>query len=192
MIDLLFKRLLPLALAVMLTGCAADGGGPTQQALDFRTALMDSRGCTFTADLTADVGGRVYQFTLDCAATVGGPATLTVTAPASIAGITARVDQTGAALTFDGTALALGTLADGETAPLLAAWLLPNAWTSDYIDAAGADGDLERIAYLHGYGDEALTIDAWLDEQNIPVRCEISYDGVRCLTAEISGFTMQS
>ena len=54
---MLFKRLLPLALAVMLTGCAADGGGPTQQALDFRTALMDSGGCTFTADLTADVGG---------------------------------------------------------------------------------------------------------------------------------------
>lgn len=192
MIDLQLKRLLPLVLALSLTGCAADSGGPTQQALDFRTALMEAGGCAFTADLTADVGGRVYQFTLDCQAAVGGPATLTVTAPDTIAGITAQVDESGAQLTFDGTALSLGTLADGKTAPLLAAWLLPNAWTGDYIDCAGSDGDLERVTYLHGYGDEALTIDAWLDGDNTPVRCEISHDGVRCLTAEISGFTMQS
>ena len=83
------------------------------------------------------------------------------------------MDQTGAALTFDGTALALGD--PGRQGRPRRCWrpgCLPNAWTSDYIDAAGADGDLERVTYLHGYGDEALTIDAWLDEQSIPVRCE--------------------
>lgn len=191
MIGLSCKRLLPLVLALALTGCAKTEG-PTQRALDFRTALMEAGGCAFTADVTADVGGRVYQFTLDCAAAANGPTTLTVTAPDSIAGITAQVTDDGAALTFDGASLSLGTLADGTTAPLLLPWLLHNGWVGDYISAAGPDGDLERVTYLHGYGDEALTIDTWLDESGVPVRCEVSCGGVRCLTAEISDFTMQS
>ena len=33
-------------------------------------------------------------------------------------------------------------------------------------------------------------VDTWLDEQNLPVRCEVSYDGAKCLSADISDFAL--
>lgn len=187
---LCFKRLLPFSLAaLLLAGCAGTGGAPTQKALDFRTALMEAGGCAFTAAVCADVGGRVYQFTLESEVPADGPARIAVTAPEEIAGITAEISQDGAQLSFDGAALDFGALADG-TAPLTLPWLLGESWTGDYIAAAGADGALERVTYLHGYDDGTLTVDTWLDDQNLPVRCEVSYEGAKCLSAEISDFAL--
>ena len=102
------KRLLPLLLAVLLTGCAAKERTLSQKALDLRTGLMEAGGCTFTAAVTADLGGRVYPFTLDCAVDLQGETTLTVVEPEAIQGITASVSQDGATVEFDGAALDFG------------------------------------------------------------------------------------
>lgn len=182
------KRLLPLLLAVLLTGCAAKERTLSQKALDLRTGLMEAGGCTFTAAVTADLGGRVYPFTLDCAVDLQGETTLTVVEPEAIQGITASVSQDGATVEFDGAALDFGALAGGNLAPMTFPWHLGQCLQSGYISAAGQDGALEKVTYLVGYGEEAMTFEIWLDEGGLPVHCEVLYDGARCLTADITGF----
>lgn len=184
------KTLISLALAVLLTGCAAQERTVGQQALTLRTNLMEAGGCTFTAAITADYGGHVYPFTLACQVKTAGDTTLTVMEPETIAGISATVSQDDATVEFDGASLDFGTLADGHAAPLTFPWQLAESWVSAYISASGADGELEKVTYLVGYGDEALTVETWLSPEGLPVRGELLYDGVRCLTAEITEFQL--
>lgn len=183
------RKLLPVILALfLLTGCKADKA-PTQRALDFRTALMEAGGCSFTAAICADYDQRVYDFTVTCDYTTGGSAVITVTEPEEIAGISATVSSENARLEFDGLELDFGQMADGLISPMEAGWLLGQCWTGAYIDCAGADGDLERITYLDGYREKELTVDTWLSDENTPICGEITYEGVRRLKLDITDFT---
>lgn len=175
-----------------LTGCGGKNREPAQKALDLRTALLDAGGCEFTADVEADFGDRVYSFSVFCNYTAGEKAVISVTKPEEIAGITATVSDSGAKVDFDGIALDFGTLAGGRTSAMEAPWLLGKCWSGAYISSAGADGELQRITYLEGYGEGELTVDTWLDSAGSPVRGEIAYDGVRCLTLDISQFQLKT
>lgn len=178
-------------LLALLTGCAGtETAQPSQKALNFRTALMDAGGCSFTAEVAADYGSRVYTFTLDCDYTVDGEAHLTVTSPETISGISATVSADGAQVEFDGASLDFGQMANGYVAPMAVPWLLGNCWLREYISNAGSDGELERITYLQGYNEAELTLDTWLDADGTPVRCEVSWDGTRCLTVTLSDFQL--
>ncbi len=186
------KKLIPFALSLaLLSGCAGtETAKPSQKALDFRTALMEAGGCSFTAEVTADYGTRVYDFTLDCDYTVDAEAHLTVTSPENISGIEATVSADGGQVEFDGASLDFGRMANGYVAPMSIPWLLGSCWLKGYISSAGADGELERITYLQGYNEAELTLDTWLDSNEIPIRCEVSWDGTRCLTVALSNFQL--
>lgn len=177
------------AALLLLCGCGS-GNDAMQQALDFRTNLLSASGCTFSCDVTADVGGAVYEFSMDCAYS-DGQGSFTVTAPESIAGIGATVDDDGATLHFDDVALTLGEMAEGRLAPLGVPWLLGSAWQSDYISAAGTENGLCRVTILKGYDDDEITVDTYLAE-GVPVCAEASVGGKRVLTVEISDFAWDS
>lgn len=187
-----FKKFAPLALLLaFLTGCAGtETAKPSQEALHFRTALMEAGGCRFTAAVTADYGARVYDFTLDCDYAVDGEAHLTVVQPENIAGITAAVSGNGAQVQFDGAELDFGALANGYVAPMALPWLLGSCWVGEYISCAGPDGDYERVSYLKGYDGAELTLDTWLDPSGVPVRSEVTWNGTRCLTVTITNFQL--
>lgn len=159
-----------------------------QQAVDFRTSLMSAEGCVFQAEVSVDFGNKVYGFTLQCDYTPDDKATLTVTAPEMISGITATISADGAKVAFDGTELDFGRLANGRVAPMALPWLLGRAWSSEYISSAGKDGENILVTCLMGYGDEEITVETWLNEKSIPIRCDISCDGMRCLAVTISEF----
>lgn len=169
-----------------LSGCGKSEG-PTQKALDFRTALMQEEGCSFTADITADYGDKLYVFSVSAECS-GDETKITVLSPDSIAGIVATVSADGAKLSFEDTCLDFGKLANGYVSPVSAPWLLHRCWIGEYIAYAGADGDLERITYLKGYNKQEVTLDTWLSADGVPVHAEVLYDGVRCLTIEIKDF----
>ena len=186
---MLWRKLLCAILSLLLlTGCST-GSKPTQKALDFRTALMEAGGCSFTADIMADYDQRVYNFTVTCDYKTTGSAVITVTAPEEIAGISATVSADTATLEFDGLELEFGQMANGLISPMEASRLLAQCWLSAYIDSAGADGDLERITYLDGYREKELTVDTWLNKDQKPVHGEITYEGVRRLKLDITDFT---
>lgn len=185
------KRILWLSVlfCLCLTACNRNSVDRSmQQAIDFRTALMSAGGCAFQADVSADFGEKVYDFTVQCRYMQDEKAVLTVTKPEIIAGIEATVSADGARITFDGTELDFGHLANGRVAPMAVPWLLGRAWSSEYIHAAGKDGETVVVTYLMGYNEDEITIETWFDAAGTPVRCDISHDRQRCLAITISDF----
>lgn len=180
------KGLIYLFLLILLSGCAK-AEKPTQKALDFRTELMRSEGCSFVADITADYGDKIYEFSVQVQYDME-KTKLTVLSPEEISGIAATVSENGSKLSFDGTELDFGKLANGYVSPISAPWLLGQCWTAEYISGAGADGQYERITYLKGYNDRELTVNTWLNAEGIPIRAEVLHEGQRCLNIEIRDF----
>ena len=180
------KLLVILMTMLLLCGCEKKTDASMQQALDFRSALMAAGGCTFSADFTADYGDEIVRFSADCACGKDG-VTMTVTAPETLRGICAAVDDADARVIFDETEIALDLMA-GRLAPLSAPYLLYAAWTEDYLQFTGREDGQLRITVLHGYNDEELTVDTWLGAEKIPLRSEIAADGETLIFAEITAF----
>ena len=184
-----FALLLTL-ISIFLTGCAAKS--PAQQPLTFRTALLEAGGCSFTAAVTADYGETTTDFTLDASFAPETGASLTVTAPETIAGITAHVKDSTADVSFDNTQLGLGSLANGRFAPLAAPYVLGQSWAGAYIDSTGTEDGLLRATYRLGYDKQELVVDTWFTEEPFtPQYAEISADGRMVLSIRISNFAMQ-
>ena len=166
---------------------------PAQPPLTFRTALLQSGGCSFTAAITADYGESAASFTLDCVFSPEAGASVTVTEPESIAGIQAQVKDTAASVSYDGMQLGLGSLANGNLAPLAAPYVLGQCWAGEYIDATGTEDGLLRTTYRMGYEEKELVVDTWFSQEPLtPVRAEISFEGRMVLRADISAFSMKS
>lgn len=182
------KRWFSLVLCLlMLSGCGKESGD-REQAISFRTALMEAGGCSFSSVICADYGDRVYEFGVQCHFTVEDGAVLTVTSPEEIAGITAQVSEEGAGLSFEDVQLEFGQMANGHVAPMALPWLLGSGWTGAYLESAVEDGEYLRVTFLMGYEEDQITLVTWLDENSLPVQCEVIYDGSRCLTAAIDEF----
>lgn len=64
---------------MLLSACSAKR--PAQPPLTFRTALLQSGGCSFSAAITADYGESDASFTLDCVFSPETGASVTVTEP---------------------------------------------------------------------------------------------------------------
>ena len=80
-------------------------------------------------DVTAEVGDKVFDFTLDAQWRREGETVLAITAPELLAGITARTAQGETVLEYDGAGVSLGLL-DGEG--LTAVSALP--WLMEQVD----------------------------------------------------------
>jgi len=184
------KFLFPMLLLLVVSGCQKQSS-PTQKALDFRTALMEAGGCSYTAVIGADYGERAYSFSVACTYDTDGTAKMTVLQPEEIAGITAAVSGDGAVVEFQDVALDFGVMADGTVSPMEVCHLLGRCWTGAYIASAGSDGDLERISYLHGYEAEELAVDTWLNAEGAPVYAEVMFENVRCLSVQLTEFRFE-
>ena len=124
--------------------------------------MMTMTSCAAQAVVTADYGQRVYRYELS-AAVNGEEALLTLTAPETVAGLTARIEEDEGWLEYDGAILETGELAPGGLTPMGAIPALLETARSGYLDAAT----------------HAL------------VRGEISQDGVCVLQCEFSQFTKE-
>lgn len=162
-----------------------------QQALNFRSALLAARSCSFDADVQVHYGEELFSFGLACAYETDGIAELTVTSPQTIKGIRAKIGKDGASFEFDDMAIALAPLANGNLAPMEFPRLLGTCWAKEYIRAAGTDGERFRVTYLSGYDDQELTVDVWFGLASCePEYCEVSYNGEMLLSANITDFSM--
>lgn len=181
------KRILPIALVLILLTACSETRNRIDRAMALRAELLRSP-CSFTAEITADYGDKVYSFTLDCAGDEQGNVTFSVTEPESIRGITGTVTGEGGFLTFDEAALQFAMMADGQVTPVSAPWLLLKTLRGGYLTSAGEDGELLRVTIDDSYEDDALQLDIWLDSGDLPVRAEVLYGGTRILTVEIKDF----
>lgn len=176
---------LVVVLIFIPTGCSAKGT-PMQDAIIFRTKLMETGSCSFTAEITANYEDRQYGFTMACSYEAE-QTVLEVLAPENIAGITAYVKENDTRLQFDGTELTFGAMANGNISPVSSPWLLTQCWVGEYIAFAAKEEETERITYLRGYDEEELTVDTWFSE-GVPVYAEVSWDNYKYISIRILDF----
>ena len=186
-----------LLCALMMTLLAGCGSGMVSEAEELALAIrgeylaMDS--CAIQASVTADYGQRVYQYEL--AAAVNGEETiLTLSAPETVAGLTAHVTGEDSRLEFDGVSVETGPLDGNGLTPVSALPALLETARSGYIVACAMeeDGKLLRVdcgdpTASPGSGTETVL---WFDAAtHALVKGEVSVDGFRAVLCEINEFT---
>lgn len=184
------KRVLTVLLLLLtLTGCANDNS-EIDRAIVLRDAILKGSGCSFEAWITADYGEKIYSFGMNCRADETGTVTFEVTDPETISGITGTVSEEGGKLTFDDKALFFELLADGQITPVSAPWLFIKSLQSGYIKAAGQAGEGLCIQIDDNYADDALQLEILTDENDMPVRAELLWEGRRIVSVDVENFTI--
>lgn len=182
------KRILCMLLvALLLTGCSG-GSDEMDRAMTMRAKLL-AQSVSFDAAVTADYGDAVHTFAMACRSDTQGNVTFTVTQPETIAGITGSISAVGGKLTFDDQALSFALLADGQLSPVSGPWILMRALRSGYLTSCGTEGENLRLSVDDSYADDALHLDVWLGEGDLPIRGEILWKGRRLLSVEVKSFT---
>ena len=178
-----------IAVLVLLSGCSAEPE-ELRQGMELRGNMLQAEQFCFQAEITADYGEQVHCFSMDCTADAQGNVCFTVTEPDSISGISGQIAQEGGTLRFDDTLLCFELLTDDQLSPVAAPWILVRVLRSGYLRAACKEEERVRLTIDDSYEEDALTVDVWLDEQALPERGEILYDGRRILTLKLAGVSI--
>ena len=135
------KCLVCVLMIILLTGCgAAEGSEAEELALTIRGEYLAIDSCAVQAAITADYGQRVYQY--EMAAAVNGDETvLTLSAPETVAGLTARITGEDGLLEFDGVAVETGPLDGQGLTPVSALPALLEEARSGYMTAGALEED---------------------------------------------------
>ena len=181
------KRFFALVLLLFfLAGCAPETNS-MDRAMALRSKILASALC-FEAQITADFGRQTYTFTVDCNFEKQGKLTFKIISPESIAGISGVMDASGGALTFDGQALSFPLLADGQVSPVSGPWVLMCALRSGYLTSCSAEAGQMRLSIDDSYEKDALHLDIWLDQEDLPKQAEIFWRGRRVLSVTVTNF----
>jgi len=167
---------------LVLTGCAASDRGEMNRVLALRGKLLKAAAWGFQAEMTADFGEKTVSFSMNCTADDKGNVAFTVAAPETISGITGEISAQGGKLTFDGTALDFGLLADGRLSPVSGSWVLTQALRGGSITGVGERDGRLVLNVNDSYADDALTLDVTLDGNDLPAQAEIFCQGKRILS----------
>lgn len=173
-----------LVLVCFLSGCSGEGK-ELERGMALRSRLLKASSCSFDAEVTADYGDKLYTFSLGCQADSDGDVAFTVMEPDTISGISGTVSGDGGRLTFEDTALYFELLADDQVTPVSAPWILMKTLRSGCLTSAGLEEGLLRLSIDDSYEDDALHLDIWLDENDLPRRAEVLYDGRRILSLDV-------
>ena len=189
------KLLLCVLMMTLLTGCGTAKVSEAEElALTIRGEYLAMENCAVQAAITADYGQRVYQY--EMAVAVSGEETvLTLSAPETVAGLTARLTGEENLLEFDGVSVETGPLDESGLTPVSAIPVLLEAAKSGYITACALeeDGALLRVdcgdpTGSPGTGTETVL---WFDAStHALVKGEVSVDGFRAILCEFTDFTM--
>ena len=173
--------LIPLLFTLLLSGCG-NAARERFEAFSRELALRDS--LSFTARLTASYPDRSASFTLRYALE-GEVQRVTVLAPERISGITARVEQGGTALEYDGLILDTGDLDAYGLTPMSALPLLTDALRCGHADAFWEEDGCEAVELQ--ISDHTLAR-VWFRE-GVPCRAELQSDGRVTVACEIENWS---
>lgn len=182
------KRIISIFMLVIFLSACSNGQSHMQRALALRDKLNKCNSFSFEGHITADYGDKTGSFSVSCTGDNSGDLSFLVLEPGTIKGITGRLTSDGGKLTFDDTVLAFPMLAEGEVSPVSAPWLLVKTLLGGYISSCGMDEGMLRITMDDSYESDALHLDIWLDEADLPERAEILWQGRRILSMTVEDF----
>lgn len=183
-----------LMTALLLAGCGQAGVNEAEElALAIRGEYLAMDSCTARAEVTADYGQRVYQYEMTVSA-AEEETLLILTAPETVAGLTARLSGEEGFLEFDGLSVETGPMNEDGLTPVSALPALLEAARSGYITACALeeDGTVLRVDCGNPSGSVGADTETalWFDvSTHALVRGEVSVDGFRVILCEFSEFT---
>ncbi len=176
-----------LVVLLLLTGCKSENVA-MERAISLRDKMLKSGGCQFNASVIADYGEKYYTFEMKCQIDKLGNLSFEVIKPETISGIKGTVSEEKGALTFDDKVLAFELMADDQITPVCAPWIMIHTLRSGYISACGASGDGLHMQIDDSYAEDALQLDIWTNETDLPIQGEILWKGRRILTVSVTDF----
>lgn len=189
-------RLFPLMMSLcLLTACGGGGEKQTGEdlALQIQGEFAAMTACTGRFSLEADYGNRVFDCVLDVTYDQVTGGVLTIVEPELVRGVSARITQDGASLSYEGFSLDTGAVTDDGLSPMEAVPRLYQAVTRDFV--AGATLAEETLSVTYRDGEQApgtgleavVTFDA---KSHAPLTGELFWDGVRVITVQVTSFEM--
>lgn len=179
-----------ICILFFLSGCSSEGRD-LERVLALRSDLLAAEECGFDAKITADYEDKLYCFSVTCTGKKNGDLEFGLLEPESISGISGFVSDTGAGITFEDKALQFEAMAEDRATPVSAPWIFFNALRNGYVKTAGMEDRMLRVTIADSYDADALQLDIWLMENDMPVRAEILHDGRRIMTLEVDNFEMR-
>lgn len=176
-----------ILLPLLLTGCSGRRD-ELDRVMALRADLLTCEQCTFDAAVTADYGDSLQTFAMKLEGDNRGQMEFLVTRPESISGITGRFASETGELTFEDVALTFPLLADDQVPPVSGPWIFYKTLLGGYLTSCGTEGEFLHVTIDDSYEEDALQLDIWLTEEDIPIRAEITYDNRRIVTVDIENF----
>ena len=165
--------------------CGCGDKSPMDTAEEIKTELGGYASLTLTADITASYENCVYDFKVKCTKDDAGLG-IEILEPESLAGITARLEEDGFTLSYDGVEMSTGKLTEDGLSPAGALPVLIEQWTEGYASGSVYEsyGDEETLALDTNISD-TVKQRTWFDrETHLPVHSEISENGVVVVTCD--------
>ena len=175
-----------LGLMTVLSGCGGENR-ELQAALEFRENLLKAQQCSFSAEITADYGDSLTEFTMECQGDNKGGLEFEIRKPEVISGIQGTVSDSGGTVRFEEDAVYFPLLTDDLLTPASAPWIFLKTLRSGCISAVCREEDLLHMTVDDSYAEDALRLDIWL-RANVPVQADISHNGRRILSLEVKNF----
>ena len=188
------KRLLFLPMMLLLLASCGGGQedqGAEAQAVAIRGEYLAMTSYSLQAQVNADYGQRVYDFTLSVTWD-GEETTVVIREPEMLSGVTARITGKEGALEYEDLSLETGFLDEEGLSPVSALPALMEAARSQYMDRCTlTDGMLEvHCADPEEKPGTGREVTLWFDAQTHALTAgEISQDGRRVIACTITEFT---
>jgi hypothetical protein len=170
-------RIIPIAAAALalLVSCSQRAALEDLEA-NIRDSLRGAEGIEATANITADYGDDVFDFTVKYIGTAD-MGTVEILEPDIVAGVVAKVTFPECYLEYDGASVESGPLTGDGLSPVQALPVLLGQWTDGYAEIMSSErvGSADALAIETRITDTASQKTWFNSETLLPVRSEI-YD----------------
>ena len=170
----------------VLSGCSGENR-ELQAALEFRENLLKAQQCSFLAEVTADYGDSLAEFSMDCRGDGKGDLAFEITEPEVISGIRGSITDSGGTVRFEEDAIYFPLMTDDLLTPACAPWIFLKTLRSGCISAVCLEEGTLHMTVDDSYDEDALRLDIWL-RANVPVQADISHNGRRILSLDVKNF----